>query len=743
MRTLAINILIFMAATSFGQSSATFGELVHATDLGSLTPTPDRTIVGVQYAAGSLWATGFDPDDYWQHKLYKFNEDGTVLLDVFSYGIEAAGWKDMAYDGDYLYVTDMDTIRQLDLGTGEKTGVTIPAPFYYNSGLAYNPLNDHFYVSGDGGSNIYEIDREGTIISAIDDYANHATVGLAVDTLSVGGPFLWTWSNESIGYNLSIKACQVSLVTHAFTGIEFDGESISAVISETAGGATISYDVRPDSLTFIGINTRNGNANDQMEYAMFYDITNDELPGPQIYVDPTMIQNILPPGDSVDVMVTLANGGNAPLYWSAYIETPEQDTLNSLGDLLASFNATVQSQNDDKGMNGITFLNDKLWVNGRNYGSDQSVVYEFNKQGELLASHGYYALSPLGFRSITSDGEYLYGEDTYSINQIDPESFSTVGYILKPSGSFQGMTYDPQKDHFWGGNSVGLIIEFDRDGNEINEFITDYSIHGLAWDQWSPGGPFLWAWIETNDENGSGIEALRLDPNTCTPSGEGFLPQYFSDDPFSPDQPEDIVITNQWEPNKVTLLGLQNTTVIEGSDTLSNHDFVATYDLDVTPPPEWIGLIDTSFGTIPTGNTGQFMVRLRSIMDDTVMTAVVRINSNDILNPEVLIPVNFEMTASITGTAVAEEKEKLSLGQNYPNPAGENTVIPITLDHEQEVRLDVYSITGEHILSLFQGRLSGGNHKISLDVNGLTRGLYFYSLRTSREVLTKRMIIKN
>ena len=137
--------------------------------LGSQTPTPDRNLVGIQYVDGNLWATGFDPDDYWQHKLYKFNADGTELIDVYSYGIEAAGWKDMAYDGEYLYVTDMDTIRQLDLSNGQKTGLTIPAPFYYNAGLAYNPLNDHFYVSGDGGNNIYEIDREGNIIGAIAD----------------------------------------------------------------------------------------------------------------------------------------------------------------------------------------------------------------------------------------------------------------------------------------------------------------------------------------------------------------------------------------------------------------------------------------------------------------------------------------------------------------------------------------------------------------------------------------------
>ena len=570
-RTIPLLFAMILTTGLGAQTPGSFGELTHSADLGSLTPTPDRHIVGVQYAGGYLWATGFDPDDYWQHKLYKFSGDGSELIEYFSYGIEAAGWKDMAYDGEYLYVTDMDTIRQLDMATGEKTGVTTPAPFYYNAGLAYNPGNDHFYVTGDGGSNIYEIDRDGEIIGAIDNYANHATVGLAVDTLSPGGPFLWTWSNESIGYNLQLKASQISLVTHEFTGIEFEGESISNIIQETAGGATIAYDYVADSVTFIAINLRNGNASDQMEYAMYYDINRNEIPGPQITVDPPSIQNILPPGDSVDVEVTIYNDGDAPLFWSAYIETPDQDTVNTLGQLTGSFNATQQSLNNDKGMNGLAFLDDKLYVNGRNFGSDQSVIYAFDKEGNLLSTHPYYSLSNLGYRTLTSDGEYLYGEDTYTINQIDPVSFTIAGYILKPSGSFSGLTYDPQTDHFWGGNGVGLILEFDRDGNEVNEFITPYDVEGLAWDNWSPGGPYLWAWVETAGEEGVMTEAIRLDPATCTPSGTGFPAITFSSDTTYMDQPKAAAITDQWEPNKTTFLGLQNTSLIQGNDTLADH----------------------------------------------------------------------------------------------------------------------------------------------------------------------------
>lgn len=737
-------ILFTMSITLMAQTPENFGELIDSVDLGIQTPTPDRNLVGIQYAEDFLWVTGYDPDDYWQHKLYKFNSNGSALLETYSYGIEAAGWNDLAYDGEYLYVTDMDTIRQLELSDGQKTGVTIPAPFYYNRGLAYNPLNDHFYVSGEGGFNIYEIDRDGNIVDAIGGTVGNYYVGLAVDTVSTGGPFLWTYMNEEEGYNLILKAKQISLQTSQFTGVEFEGSSISNIIQETAGGATISYDFVADSVTFIGINLRNGNANDQMEYAMFYNITSTEIPGPQILVFPDNIQNTLLPGDSLDIEVQVYNNGGAALIWSAYIETPDQDTIDNLGDLLFSFNTTEQSQNMDRGMNGITFLNDKIWVNGRNFPNQQSILYEFDKSsGQLLATHPYYTINSIGFRTLATDGEYLYGEDTYTINQINPEDFSTVGYIIKPSSTFSGLTYDPQTDHFWGGNGNGLITEFDRDGNEINVFLTDMDIQGLAWDQWSPGGPYLWAWVETENPEGSHCEAICLNPHTCTLAGEGFTGFAFSNDASFQDLPKGAVITNSFADNKVTMIALQDASVINGSDTLENHDFVAVYDLDVLPPPGWMELMNPSYGLTQAEDSSQFTVRLRAIMEDTLMTAVIRISNNDILQPEILIPVNFEMAAAIF-TSVSDRRldSPETLGQNFPNPMDNFTTVPITISKDDILTLNLYDISGNLVKPIINGFFRAGTYNFSIPTYDLSPGIYIYSLITSQEVISRKMTVK-
>ena len=57
------------------------------------------------------------------------------------------------------------------------------------------------------------------------------------------------------------------------------------------------------------------------------------------------------------------------------------------------------------------------------------------------------------------------------------------------------MTYDPNRKYFYVSNSVGAIRVIDRNGDDVSFLVTPYEIEGLAWDNYSPGGPFLWAWV--------------------------------------------------------------------------------------------------------------------------------------------------------------------------------------------------------------------------------------------------------
>ena len=82
-----------------------------------------------------------------------------------------------------------------------------------------------------------------------------------------------------------------------------------------------------------------------------------------------------------------------------------------------------------------------------------------------------------------------------------------------------------------------------------------------------------------------------------------------------------------------------------------------------------------------------------------------------------------------------------TLQQNYPNPFNPSTQIRYALPEAAEVRLEVYTVTGQKVASLFTGTQSAGWHEVSFDASGLTSGVYIYRLETPGSVLTRKLTL--
>ena len=86
-----------------------------------------------------------------------------------------------------------------------------------------------------------------------------------------------------------------------------------------------------------------------------------------------------------------------------------------------------------------------------------------------------------------------------------------------------------------------------------------------------------------------------------------------------------------------------------------------------------------------------------------------------------------------------------TLHQNYPNPFNPSTVISFSLKKEEFVSIDIYNMTGKHIINLMNGEKKVGTHNINWsgrDKNDalITSGQYFYQLRTSSSSTTMKML---
>lgn len=89
--------------------------------------------------------------------------------------------------------------------------------------------------------------------------------------------------------------------------------------------------------------------------------------------------------------------------------------------------------------------------------------------------------------------------------------------------------------------------------------------------------------------------------------------------------------------------------------------------------------------------------------------------------------------------------EKIELGQNYPNPFNPKTTIHFTLPTASAVTLEVRNVLGQLVTTVYSGELPAGTHQFDWDSNNagqtVASGVYFYTLRTATEVVTKKMML--
>jgi len=98
----------------------------------------------------------------------------------------------------------------------------------------------------------------------------------------------------------------------------------------------------------------------------------------------------------------------------------------------------------------------------------------------------------------------------------------------------------------------------------------------------------------------------------------------------------------------------------------------------------------------------------------------------------------------VIGIGIDESREETApkVSQNYPNPAVSETRVEVTLAERTSLGLDLFTVTGQKVFSIPTSIVNNGTHFLTLNVDQLEDGIYFYTVNAGGNNITRKMIVQ-
>ncbi|MFC2170574.1 CARDB domain-containing protein [Calditrichota bacterium] len=126
--------------------------------------------------------------------------------------------------------------------------------------------------------------------------------------------------------------------------------------------------------------------------------------------------------------------------------------------------------------------------------------------------------------------------------------------------------------------------------------------------------------------------------------------------------------------------------------------------------------------------------------EDSDLDGVLGVFHND---PELTSP----QAITVSGTAYDYVKEsngipnEYFLAQNFPNPFNPTTDIRFGLKDAGQVKLTVYNVTGQRVMTLVDGDMTAGYYHATFDARDMATGIYYYAIEVNGFRDLKKMVM--
>ena len=102
-----------------------------------------------------------------------------------------------------------------------------------------------------------------------------------------------------------------------------------------------------------------------------------------------------------------------------------------------------------------------------------------------------------------------------------------------------------------------------------------------------------------------------------------------------------------------------------------------------------------------------------------------------------LLRLNVDVPVSVAELS----NDQISVSQNRPNPATNNTTITFTNGQKSNVSIEITDVTGKVVFAQDLGVKNPGQHNFDIELSTFEAGMYFYSLNTNTSKVTKMMSV--
>ena len=246
-----------------------------------------------------------------------------------------------------------------------------------------------------------------------------------------------------------------------------------------------------------GYNIYNGTWSISKDGANDYTV---ELKRPRITLSENDVTADMAAESKLQKTVTMSNNGDGPMTW--YLNSTPQKYKgdpSNLWDIQSSFTASGDLQSC------VAFDGENYYTSSF---TELGEFWKYDKDGKLLER---FRLPDMYFPvyDLTFDGRYFYGGDgSNRVFKFDFYNKRIAGIFTiesEPDMEITHCCYDPDLNGLWigGWNTLGII---DMEGKPMSAFTafdrsTSLAVIGSAYDNVSPGGPYLWLADGQSSEN--------------------------------------------------------------------------------------------------------------------------------------------------------------------------------------------------------------------------------------------------